>query len=48
MKRTPRVTHTRKKSYVAPRLTQYGKFKDLVQGAAGNKQDPGQGNRSRT
>jgi hypothetical protein len=48
MKRTARVPSTRKKPYVSPRLTRYGKFKDIVKGAGGNKQDPGLGNRSRT
>ena len=47
MKRTTPVPHSRKKPYRRPLLTQYGKFKDIVQGAGGNKQDPGQGNRSR-
>lgn len=48
MKRTPRALHTRKKPYAPPRLTRHGKFKDIVQGAGGNKHDPGLGNRSRT
>jgi hypothetical protein len=47
MKRTTRAPQSRKKPYVPPRLTQYGKFKDIVQGAGGNKNEPGGGNRSR-
>ena len=47
MKHTAHAPQTRKKPYVPPRLTRHGKFKDIVQGAGGNKQDPGQGNRSR-
>jgi len=36
-----------KKPYTPPRLTKYGKFKDLVQGKGGKKGDPGGVNRSR-
>jgi hypothetical protein len=48
MKRTPRISPARKKPYLRPQLTRYGKFKDIVQGAGGNKNDPGGANRSRT
>lgn len=41
---TPQKT---KKPYAPPRLIRHGKFKDIVQGAGGNRSDPGQGNRSR-
>jgi hypothetical protein len=47
MKRTTPAPRSRKKPYVPPRLTRYGKFKDIVQGDGGSKQDPGVGNRSR-
>jgi hypothetical protein len=47
MKRPTREPRSRKKPYVPPRLTRYGQFKHIVQGAGGNKNDPGQGNRSR-
>jgi hypothetical protein len=43
----PPQTPKKKKPYTPPRLTVHGKFHDIVQGARGNKQDPGQGNRSR-
>ena len=48
MKRTAPVAPARKKPYARPNLTRYGKFKDIVQGAGGNKNDPHTGNRSRT
>ena len=38
MKPKPKAT-LRKKPYVAPRLTKYGKFKDIVQGTGGAKSD---------
>ena len=40
---TPTVPATvvRKKPYVPPRLTRYGRFTDIVQGKGGVKQEPG-------
>jgi len=36
-----------KKPYAPPRLIRHGKFKDIVQGAGGSKNEPAGGNRSR-
>ena len=44
MKRTEAVSTPRKKPYVPPRLTTYGKFKDIVQGGGGTRNEPGGGN----
>ena len=44
MKEKDRVPETgRKKPYAPPRLTPYGKFKDIVQGGGGTKNEPGGG-----
>ena len=44
MKATTRVPVAPKKPYVPPRLTNYGKFKDIVQGGGGTRNEPGGGN----
>ena len=45
MKATPRAPVHRKKPYAPPRLTQHGKFKDIVQGGGGTRNEPGGGGR---
>jgi hypothetical protein len=40
MKPTPPAA-PRKKPYVSPRLTRYGRFADIVQGRGGVKMEPG-------
>jgi hypothetical protein len=41
MKPTAPAPVVRKKPYVPPRLTRYGRFADIVQGLGGIKQEPG-------
>ena len=41
MKPTVYPPLVRKKPYVPPRLTRYGRFTDIVQGKGGVKQEPG-------
>ena len=48
MKRTKPKQTPRKKAYAAPRLTRFGKFKEIVQGVGGNKNEPHGMDRSRT
>jgi hypothetical protein len=47
MKKTPQKPSPKKKPYTPPRLTEFGRFTDIVRGTGGNKADGGGRPRSR-